>query len=196
MILQREPGFTVVGEAGDAQGALECVRSIRPDLVVMDLQLPDENGLKCSQRILAELPGIKIMVLSGDPNLALVEQALGIGISGYVLKDEAAGELVRSVHTVMNGKVYLSPSAATALAAGLKPGPAPKPPSPLSTLSERELTVLKLVVEGLRNKEIADQLGVSTKSVETFRSRMMAKLGCGSTAELVRFAIREGLARP
>lgn len=196
MILRKEPGFTVVGEAGDARSALECVRQTTPDLVVMDLQLPDESGIVCSQRIVAERPDTRILVLSADPDLSRIQQALQAGASGYVLKDEASDELVRAVHTVMNGKVHLSPSAATTLVGGLKTNPTLATPSALSTLSERELTVLKLVVDGMRNKEIADRLEVSTKSVETFRSRMMAKLGCSSTADLVRYALREGITSP
>lgn len=196
MILRKEPDFTVVGEAGDARSAMECVRETTPDLVVMDLQLPDESGIVCSQRIVAERPRTKILVLSGDPDLTHVQQALLAGASGYVLKDETSGELVRAVHTVMSGKVYLSPSAATALVDGLNTEPTVKAPPIISKLSDRELMVLKLVVDGLRNKEIAERLNVSTKSVETYRARVMTKLGCSSAAELVRYAVREGITSP
>jgi DNA-binding NarL/FixJ family response regulator len=196
MILQKVPGFAVVGEVGDGRSAMECVRQTAPDLVVMDLQLPDENGIACTQRILAERPGTKILVLSANPDLTRVQESLRAGASGYVLKDEAADELVRAVRTVMDGKVHLSPSAATALVEDLKAAPnntvAPAAPK----LSEREMAVLKLVVDGLRNKEIAEQLDVSTKSVETYRARVMSKLGCASTAELVRYALRAGIIAP
>jgi DNA-binding NarL/FixJ family response regulator len=194
MILQKVPDFTVVGEVGDGQGAIECVRKTAPDLVVMDLHLPDENGIACTRRILAERPGTKILVLSGNPDLTRVQEALRAGALGYVLKDKAADELVRAVRTVMNGKVHLSPSAATALVEGLKANPAPGVAPAAPMLSERELAVLKLTVEGLRNKEIAERLDVSTKSVETYRARLMSKLGCASTAELVRYAVRAGIA--
>ena len=196
MILQREPDFTIVGETGDARSALECVRKTAPDLAVMDLHLPDEDGLVCTRRILEERPGTKILILSGSPDLRRVQEALRAGAAGYVLKDEAADELVRAVRNVMQGKVHLSPSAATAMVRELNVEPEPEAAAVGPTLSERELAVLKLIVDGLRNKEIAEHLSVSTKSVETYRARLMTKLGCTSTAELVRYAVRVGIAKP
>lgn len=194
VILERDSTLKVVGEAGDVRGAMECIRGLLPDVVVMDLQLPDDSGLNCTRRVVAEWPAIRVLVLSGSPDLSQVSQAFDCGALGYVLKDEAADELVRAVHAVMRGQVYLSPSAATALVGGLKQGKKQTASSPVADLSAREMAVFKYVVDGLRNKEIADRLGVSTKSVETYRARLLEKLGCTNTAELVRFAIREGIA--
>lgn len=192
-LLTREPNFEVVGEAGDGRSVVESVRQTSPDLVLMDLNLPDMTGIVCTQRILAERPGTKVLVLSGDPDLSHVPEALQAGAAGYVLKEETTVELVRAIHSVMNGEAHLSASATTALVGGLfRETPSPVP-TPVPRLSEREIAVLKLVIDGLRNKEVAARLGVSVKSVETYRARLMTKLGCSTTAELVRHAIRAGL---
>lgn len=192
-LLAREPNFEVVGEAGDGCSAVECVRQSSPDLVLMDLNLPDVTGIVCTQRILAERPGTKVLVLSGDPDLSRVPEALQAGAAGYVLKEETTVELVRAIHSVMNGEAHLSAPATTALVGELfRETPSPVP-TPVPRLSEREIAVLKLVIDGLRNKEVAARLGVSVKSVETYRARLMTKLGCSTTAELVRHAIRAGL---
>jgi DNA-binding NarL/FixJ family response regulator len=192
-LLAREADFEVVGDAGDGRSAVECVRQTSPDLVLMDLNLPEATGIVCTQRILAERPGTKVLVLSGDPDLSHVHEALQAGAVGYVLKEEATVELVRAIRSVMNGEAHLSASATTALVGGLFREPPPKAPPPIPPLSEREVTVLKLVIDGLRNKEVAARMGVSVKSVETYRARLLAKLGCTTTAGLVRQAIRAGL---
>ncbi len=197
-LLVREKDFEVVGEAGDSRTALECIRQVAPSLVIMDLQLPDETGIVCTQRILAEHPNTKVLVLSGHPDLTHVQEALQAGASGYVLKEDASEELVRAVRSVLQGQIYLSPAAATALIGRLFHQPPQAAAKPLTSpslpqLSEREITVLRLMVDGLRNKEAADRMGVSVKSVETYRARLMEKLGCSTTAELVRHAIRAGL---
>lgn len=135
-------------------------------------------------------------MLSADPNPDHINEALRMGVSGYLLKEEASNELLRAVQAVMSGKVYLCPSSATVLATRLQadaPTTAKTPARP--EFSPRELEVLKLVVEGMRNKEIAERLGIGIKSVESYRARLMTKTGCDSPAELVRFAIREGFAR-
>jgi DNA-binding NarL/FixJ family response regulator len=193
LVLQREPDVSIVGEASDARGALECLAQTIPDILIMDLQLPDENGIDVSRKLLTTHPGLRILMVSGHPDLSHVNEALKAGVSGYLLKDEPSEELLRAVRTLMTGKVYLCPAAATALARDIRSNPVPEPETGKARLSPQELLVLKLVAEGLRNKEIADQLAVSTKSVETYRSRLMAKLGCSSTAELVRYAVREGI---
>ncbi len=189
MILEKKD-FSVVTEASDVQSALDCVKQSEPDLVVLDLHLRGEDGISATRKILQARPNSKVLILSADPSAAAVSAALRAGASGYLAKDEASAELVRAAEVVMSGNVYLCPVAATAAAEAIKKQVDPEKPR----LSDRESETLKLVVEGLRNKEIADCLKVSTKSVETYRSRLMSKLGCSSTAELVRYAVREGLA--
>jgi DNA-binding NarL/FixJ family response regulator len=194
LVLEQEAGFTVVGQAGSASEAIECAHRTRADLVVLDIHLPDGNGIAVAKQLLAALPKTRILILSADPNLEQVYEALQVGVSGYLLKEEAAVELVRAVQTALVGRVYLCPAVTTALAQDLKMRPRLADSLKTKPLSGRELQVLKLMVEGLRNKEIGARLGVGTKSVETYRARLMTKLGCPSTAELVRYAVREGIA--
>lgn len=193
LLLKNQQGLTVVGEAANGQAALELARLHAPDLVVMDIHLPGEDGIAVSRRILAEFPQIRIIVLSSDPDLALVHQALQAGISGYITKENSPEELTRAIQAAMDHRSYLCPEVASVVLEDYmktlvaKPGPA-KP-----QLTERERQLLKLVAGGKRNKEIAEELGTGVKSVETYRSRLMKKLGCGSTADLTRYAIREGI---
>jgi DNA-binding NarL/FixJ family response regulator len=196
LLLERAPGLVVAGEAGDGSSALALARSTRPDVVVADIHLPDGDGIEWAARILARLPATKVVFLSADADFALVRRALDAGGSGYLLKDSAPNDLVSAIEAVKNGGLYLCPKVAAILAeAHRQPsgGPPAAQPKPLSV---REVEVLRFIAEGLRNKEIAGRLKVSTKSVETYRRRLLTKLGYDSTAELVRHAIREGFVAP
>ena len=194
MILEKELDFVVVAEAADIRSALACVGQQQPDLVVLDVHLPDGSGVEAARQILASWPQIKVLILSGDAGPTSVNEALLAGVAGYVAKEEASVELVRAARTVMAGRNYLCPTITTALMRDWKAKPARAVPAGPPRLSAREVQVLKSISEGLRNKEIAARLNVSPKSIETYRSRLMTKLGCASTAELVRYAVREGLA--
>ena len=192
-LLARHHEFRVTGEAGDGASALRAVRSQPFDIVLLDVHLPDMNGIEVARRILAVFPEIKVIVLSSDHSHDCVHEALLAGVSGYILKDNATDDLLRALHTVVAGQLYLCPEVSTDIVASYRSGLLPNvaPPQPL--LSERELQVLKLLADGLRTKEIADNLGIGAKSVETYRARLMEKLKLGSVAELTRYAIREGL---
>jgi DNA-binding NarL/FixJ family response regulator len=192
-LLARHHEFRVIGEAGDGASTLRAVRSQPPDLVLLDVHLPDMSGIEVARRILAVFPEIKVVVLSSDHSHDCVHEALLAGVSGYVLKDNATDELVRALHAVAAGQLYLCPEVSTDIVASYRNGLLPNvaPPQPL--LSERELQVLKLLADGLRTKEIADNLGIGAKSVETYRARLMGKLKLGSVAELTRYAVREGI---
>lgn len=196
LLLQRTKNLIVVGEAGDGAEATACVIREKPAVVILDLQLPDEDGIATMKRILAILPMTRVLVLSATSDMSRVREALQAGAAGFLVKDDAADELVRAVDTVVAGKIHLSGVAASGLVQALnRPTPAAGACAP-QELSERESTVLRLIVDGLRNKEIASQLGISPKSVETYRARVLHKLGCTSTAELVRYAVRTGFVRP
>lgn len=194
MVLRRDPGMEVVGEASNLVEALECVRRVKPDLVLMDVHLPDGNGISIVRSILNEVPQARILMLSGDSDLAHVHEAMKAGVSGYLLKEDTNQEVIlTAVRSVLNNNTYLSPTVTTALVENLRanrPAVAPTAQRPLSKL---EIEVLQLIAEGLRNKEMAIRMGVSVKSVETYRARLMKKVNCASTAELVRYALREGL---
>jgi len=185
--------MVVVGEAGEGVSALALAQSEKPDVVVADIHLPGEDGIAVAARIREACPDAKIVFLSSDADLALVRRALDGGGCGYLLKDNAAQDLIRAIEASVHGGIYLCPEVGAALVKNYRQRddcPAPDVPAPLST---RELEVLCFIAEGLRNKEIADRLQISQKSIETYRSRLLKKLGYNSTAELVRHAIREKL---
>lgn len=193
LILENEPSFKVAGEAGCADDALIEAAHCKPDVVIMDLHLPATDGIEASRRILAVHTAAKIIVLSAETSPEIINRALQAGVSGYVEKSSAGDELIRAIHTVLSGRFYLCPTITTALirAQDLRSKQETGP-----TLSEREKAMLRLITSGLRNKEIAEKLKLSVKSIEANRSRLMAKIGCSSVAELVRYALREDLAGP
>lgn len=195
LLLQGESGFEVVGEAGDVRTGLELTQKLAPNLVIMDIQLPDGTGIDACREIVAKHPDTRVLILSGNPDMTLLGAALRAGARGYLLKEEASDELVRAVRAILAGNVFLCPAAATALVNDLGNVGESSAKKDEPRLSERELQVLKLISDGLRNKEIAADLHISTKSVETYRSRLLTKLGFSSTAELVRYAVREKIAR-
>jgi two-component system response regulator NreC len=191
--LHQEPEFEVVGVAGGSAEAYACIEKHAPDLVLMDLNHPGENGVIATGRIRQLNPQIKIVILTGDTRAAAAHDALIAGANGFLRKEDTSEELVRAVRIVMSGKTYLSPDAATTVMQALvaKPAAAREP-----ALSERELSVLKGLADGLSYKEVAEQLQVSAKSVETYRSRLVKKTGCATRAELVRYAVRKGIIIP
>lgn len=197
LMLEKFPGVKGVREVSSCRAALEQIAQAAPELVIMDAHLPELDGIEGTRRILAQHPGLKIMMLSGDSSLALILEALRAGVLAYVIKENSPEEMARAIHAVMEGKAYFSSEVAAAIARHCRESslaPVSAPPKP--GLSEHEKRLLQLVAQGKRNKEIAVHLEVTTKSVEAYRSRLMAKLNCASPAELTRFAIREGLAQP
>jgi DNA-binding NarL/FixJ family response regulator len=191
--IAQQPDLEIVGEASTAAGALETAPPLAPDLIIMDVHLPDMQGTEATRQILVKLPTAKIVMFSGDSSRSLVDEALEAGASGYICKQGAAEELVRAIEMVMAGRLYLSPELTAAILEDYRKNLVEEEAPAGLTLSEREGQLLQLVAEGLRNKEIAVRLSLSPKSIETYRARLMRKLGCGSTAEMVRYAIREKL---
>lgn len=193
-LISARPGLKVVGEAVSIASALELLPTVTPQLVLLNIPLPGIGGLDLIHRILAGFPAIKVVVLSGDAELELVLQLLHAGVAGYVLKENDSEELFRAIHAVMLFQLYLSPKvAALVIRDFMKRHGIRKPARPGQDLSEREQWLLQLVAGGKRNKEIAGEMALAIKSVETYRSRLMKKLGCDSTAELVRYAIRKNI---
>jgi two-component system response regulator NreC len=191
LILEAEKGFEVVAEASDANEAVAKTSEFRPDVIVMDIHLAATDGIEASRRILAAYPAIKIVVLSAETVPDTVNRALQSGVSGYVLKEAAGEELIRAIQTVLTGRYYLCPAITTALIRAHSFN-ATTPATPLLSVREKEL--IRHIANGLRNKEIAEKLKLSVKSVEANRSRLMTKIDCSSAAELVRYAVREGIA--
>ena len=191
-LLRRQEGMEVVGLAATGEQAVLAAQRLRPDVIIMDLVLPTLNGIDATQRILVSLPQTKIIVLSACCTSEHVYRALRAGALGYVIKDAAGSELVCAVRTVSSGKRYLSPSIAT-LFSGDCPN-AVVTRSPLERLSAREREVLHLTVEGYSSTQIGLQLSLAPKTIDTYRSRLMQKLGVSNRSALIRFAIQHALA--
>jgi len=192
--IRDQPDMEVVGEAGAGQAALELVRALLPDLVLLDIHLGDMSGIELSRQILRELPQAKILLLSAYPDLAFVNEAIQVGVCGYLLKANAARDLIQAIRTVLAGKTHFCSEVAAVVMEDYRRMLLAKNQLSRSVLSEREREILKLTAEGTRTKEIAARLHISPKTVEAHRTHLMTKLGCGSMVELTRYAIREGIA--
>ena len=185
-------GFSVVGEAGDGAEAVRVARERCPDVAVLDLTMPIRNGLDAAREILQACPRVKAILLTVHTEDHYVLDALRAGIKGYVVKTQAAADLVRAINEVQKGMVYLSPGISqTVVQAYLTKSDVPPDP-----LTPREREVLQLVAEGKTTKEVAKLLGISVKTAESHRTRIMEKLEIHETASLVRYAVRRGLIEP
>jgi two-component system NarL family response regulator len=188
--LNKAPDVEIVGEAGDAREALEQAAAVMPDVVVLDIRLPDVNGIEVAARLRDMGSMAKIVALSAYADRRFVTAMLRSGASGYVTKSAAGTELLRAIRAVAIGQGYFSPDIAGALVTELRGRHKPGEPAPLA---RREREVLRLIAEGFRSPMIADQLHVSLATVEVHRRNIMRKLGLRTIAELTKHAIREGI---
>jgi len=193
-LIGKESDLEVVGEADNGKAIAELVRKTGAHVVVMDVAMPDLNGIEATRKLVKTNPNIKVVALSGHANGEFVREMLKAGASAYVLKSRAYEELVRAIREVMKGKKYLSPDIAQGvvdayveISSSMSANPA------FVILTDREREALQLIAEGKSTKEVADALGVSVKTVETHRHNIMQKLNLHSVAELTKYAIREGL---
>ncbi len=189
--LAKEPNLLVIGEAADGYQALEKVRELHPDIVLMDVDMPQMDGLAVTQILRKEFPQIKVLMLSMYRDTDYIVRILQSGARGYVLKDAPTDELVRAVEVVNSGESYFSSDVARVALSQFVSGPG-NGPSP-SNLTNREREVLVHIAEGFSNKEIASQLNVGVRTVETHRERIMRKLNIRNVAGLTKFAIAKGL---
>ena len=193
-LLCSDPDFKVVGEAEDGRDAIRCVETFSPDLVLMDLSMPRMNGLDAIKEIKKQNPEAKIIVLTVHKTEEYVLTTLQAGADGYILKDATHSELVMAIKNVLIGKRYLSPSISEKVIEGYLEGRKTlKTKSAWDTLTQREREVLKLIAEGYRNKEIADYLFISLKTVEKHRANLMRKLDLHNAAALTALAVEKGL---
>jgi len=190
-LLERE-GFTVVGEAADGLEAIQQTRALSPEIVVMDISMPSENGLNAAREIHKSCPGVKVILLTQHSEEVYIGDALEAGVAGYVLKSQVSNDLLHALRQVLGGKVYISPSVSGAVLTAYKSRVDKK--SDVLTLRERQ--VLQLIAEGKTTRDVASLLFISVKTAETHRSRLMQKLDIHETAGLVRYAIRRGLVQP
>jgi len=192
-LLGKNAEVKVVGEAEDGRTTVQLAKKLSPDIVIMDVAMPDLNGIEATRQVVAEHPGIKVIAVSMHSDKRFVAEMLKAGASAYLSKDYAFDELEKVIRTVMANKVYLSPDISGVVVDSYV-RETPKPESTaFSLLSDREREVLQLVAEGKTAKEIAEHLHVSIKTVETHRTNIMTKLGIHRVAELTKYAIREGL---
>ena len=192
-LLEKEPDMQVVGEAENGRRAVALTRDLTPHFIVMDVAMPDLNGIEATTQILTEYPQIKIIALSMHSDRQFVTNMLKAGASGYLLKDCAYEELVKAIHLAMSDRIYLSPEVADVVVKDyVNHTPAPTP-SVFSELTTREREVLQLLSEGKRSGQIAKLLRISIKTVDAHRQTIMQKLNLRSVAELTKYAIREGL---
>jgi DNA-binding NarL/FixJ family response regulator len=192
-LIRAEPDFALVGEAASGLGALKIIREQRPDVAVLDISMPELNGIVLCRRLAGEMPALRLLVLTLHEDRAYLNQALEAGVRGYVLKRSAVENLVQAIRAVMVGGLYIDPAIVGRVFESKqinKRLAARKGVSP--ALTDREADVLKMAALGFTNKEIASRLDVGVKSIETYKARGLEKLGLKTRAELVRYASGQG----
>lgn len=192
-LLEKQGNIEVVAQAEDGRTAVRLVRDLQPDIVIMDIAMPDLNGIEATRQIRAESPDVKIIALSMHSDRRFVAEMLKAGASGYLLKNSAFQQLTNSIRTVMEGRNYLCPEIGEIVIDDYIKKLSTNETSAVSPLTPREREVLQLIAEGNSTKEIASNLSVSVKTADTHRQQIMKKLNCRSVAELTKYAIREGI---
>lgn len=192
-ILEKDSTMSIVGEANDGLETISIANQLKPDIVIMDISMPKLNGVEATRRIISENPQIKILVLSMHSDQRFVLETLKAGASGYLLKDSSSLELNGAIKSVMNDKIYLSSQISKNVIEDYVRIARQKESSVYSLLSAREREVLQQLAEGKNNREVAEQLNISVKTVESHRKNIMEKLNLFSIAELTKYAIREGI---
>jgi DNA-binding NarL/FixJ family response regulator len=192
-LLEKESDLKVVAEAEDGRTTVRLARELNPEVIIMDVAMPDLNGIEATRQIITESSATKVIALSMYADRRFVVNMLQAGASGYLLKDCAFEELIRAIRAVLAQKTYLSPGVTDILVKDCKMGAPLHEPSAFGVLTSREREVLQLMSEGQSTAKIADELHVSVKTVESHRQQLMQKLNMRSVAELTKYAIREGL---
>ncbi|HEX2078501.1 MAG TPA: response regulator transcription factor [Longimicrobium sp.] len=191
-LVDASPGMRVVGEAADGDEACRLARELAPQVLVMDVTMPVLDGAAATERVRRECPDVRVLALTMHDDRGHLARLLEAGASGYVLKRAAADELVRAIRTVAGGGTWVDPELAGSVLRGTVRRAAGAAGASGDSLSEREEEVLRQIAWGHSNKEIAGRLGISTKTVETYRARIADKLGLRSRTEMVRFALQKG----
>jgi two-component system response regulator NreC len=191
-ILESDEEIEIIGEAGDGRTAIDLIQKLRPHVVVMDVAMPELNGIEATRQIMKRVDGVKVLVLSMHGDDVYVGQALKAGARGYLLKDSEDLDLIKAVKAIRGGGSFFSPPVSRVVLSGyLGDQPAGEIEDSVARLTDREREVLQLIAEGKTNKEVAHALSVSINTVETHRKHIMEKLDLHNTAELVRFAINK-----
>ncbi len=195
-IIGRDSRFEVVGEAGSGGEGLVMAKRLKPDLVIVDISLPDQSGVQLSRELRERLPETKIMIVSMHSKIDYIAEAFQAGATGYVVKESATERLIQGLECVVNGDYFLDSSVSHSVVENLMKSPlkaAKITDSDYATLTPREQEVMRQLAEGLSSKEVAEKLFISPKTVENHRANIMNKLGLHSTIELIRYAAKLGL---
>jgi two-component system response regulator NreC len=190
-LLEKQPDLKILGEAEDGRSAVRMAIEMLPDVVIMDINMPDLNGVEATRQIMKELPKVKVIALSVHSNKHLVKGMLQAGASGYLLKYSSSEELIKAIHSVRNNQIYLSPKITGIVVEEYKSS-ASNSPSIFSVLTSREREILQLFAEGKNPREIAESLYLSLKTVGAHRRQIMNKLGVKTLAGLIKYALQEG----
>ncbi len=193
MLIDAQPDMETVGEAEDGPQTLERAQALQPDVILLDISMPRLSGLTILHELRARAPNARVLVLTMHADEEYLREALRLGAAGYVVKSAADQELLSAIRAVMRGEVYIHPSMTRVLLDDLIPVNKPAHADPWDDLSEREQQVIRRVAMGYTNREIAEQLHLSVKTVETYRARAMEKLGLKTRAQLVQYAAHRGL---
>lgn len=193
LLLESAHDIEIVGETGESADALALIKRKHPDIVIMDIAMPDLNGIELTRKVTTQLSGVRVIALSAHSERESVLRMFQAGARGYLIKDCVLKELAYAIKAVANGQTYVSPQIANVVVDGCLKQSAKDARSGLSVLTEREREVLQLIAEGKTTKEIAFKFKVSVKTIETHRAQIMEKLQIESVAGLTKFAIREGI---
>jgi DNA-binding NarL/FixJ family response regulator len=194
-LIEGEADIQLCGEAADGREVLEQVETHRPNVVILDITMPRLSGLETLERVRSKHPEVKTILLSVHADPPMIQNAISLGVDGYLLKNARSSEILSAIRAVTRGGSYFSPPVAKEIIAQIR-APRPATDQPFTLLSGREREVLHLIAEGLSAKEIAVQLSISNKTVEAHRTSLMRKLGVRKATELVRYAVRHGLIEP
>ena len=189
-IINHEPDMTVCGEADNAHQALEAAAELKPDVVVADISLKDSDGIDLTKNLKTVYPQLSVIVLSVHDESVYAERALLAGAQGYLMKDAVSGNIVKAIHTVLSGEIYVSNAISKKFLHTIAQDKAGAGKTPMETLSDRELEIFHLISKGYKASQIAEQLHLSTKTIETYRSRMKEKLNLANAAELLQYSIK------
>jgi two-component system response regulator NreC len=191
-LLTSEPGLQLVGEATGGYEAIELVGKTRPDILILDLSMPDLDGIAVTRQLKPQYPDLRILILTVHEDEAMLREAIRAGASGYIVKHAAEAELIAAIKTIRRGDLYVDPAMLRVL---LVESPKPKTEQPASPdpLTPRETDVLKLIVQGYTNRQVGEELGISVRTVEGHRANLLEKLGLRTRVELVRYARERGL---
>jgi two-component system, NarL family, response regulator NreC len=194
-LLNSESGMELVAEAENGEQAVQFSKELQPDVIVLDLNLPDLDGIQVTRRIKYEQPSVRILILTVHEDEALLREAIRAGASGYIIKHAAENELISAIHTILMDEIYIHPKMIRTLL-GTPESPKPPPGQPIEILTPRELDILQFLIQGYTNRQIADELSLSVRTVEGHRSNLSAKLGLHSRVDLIRYAREHGLISP